>query len=97
MEPKFLSITVVYALADRQSIVKLEVAEGTTAAQAVELSQLAQRFPEIASQELNCAIFGQVVAATHRLSAGDRVEVLRPLLIDPKENRRQAVARARRR
>jgi uncharacterized protein len=90
-------ITVVYALPDQQTFVQLEVPEGTTVSQAVELSKLASRFPEIAAAELNCAIFGQVVATSRSLNAGDRVEVLRALLIDPKESRRQAAAQARRR
>jgi uncharacterized protein len=92
-----VQITVVYALPDQQTVVQLEVAEGTTVLQAVELSKLASRFPEIAAVEPNCAIFGQVVATSRRLTAGDRVEVLRPLLIDPKESRRQAAAQARKR
>jgi putative ubiquitin-RnfH superfamily antitoxin RatB of RatAB toxin-antitoxin module len=97
MASRAVQITVVYALPDRQSIVQLDVPEGTTVVQAVELSQLASRFPEIGASALNCAIFGQVVATSHSLHAGDRVEVLRPLLIDPKESRRQAAAQARRR
>jgi putative ubiquitin-RnfH superfamily antitoxin RatB of RatAB toxin-antitoxin module len=90
-----IHVVVVYALPDRQSIVKLAVAAGTTAAVAVEISGLKRRYPEITSRPLHCAIFGRPVEGSHVLAEGDRVEILRPLLIDPKENRRQTAARAR--
>lgn len=90
-----IHVEVVYALADRQSIVKLAVAAGTTAEVAVEMSGLKRRYPQIASRPLHCAIFGRSVEGSQVLAAGDRVEILRPLLIDPKENRRRTAARAR--
>ena len=90
-----IRVNVVYALADRQSIVKLTVAAGTTAEVAVEMSGLKRRFPQIGPGTPQCAIFGRVVDASQVLVDGDRVEILRPLLIDPKENRRQTAARAR--
>lgn len=96
MEPsEGIHVNVVYALADRQSIVKLAVPAGTTVEVAVEMSGLKRRFPQIASGPLQCAIFGRVVDASQVLGEGDRIEILRPLLIDPKENRRQTAARAR--
>jgi uncharacterized protein len=90
-----IAISVVYALPDRQTVVPLEVPSGTTVGEAVRLSSLASRFPELATSSLNCAIFGRVVPLGQVVAAGDRIEVLRPLLIDPKESRRQAAARAR--
>jgi uncharacterized protein len=90
-----IRVDVVYALPDRQSVVKLDVAVGTTAEVAVELSELKRRYPEIMSRPLHCAIFGRPVDGSQVLVEGDRVEILRPLLIDPKENRRQTAARAR--
>ncbi len=90
-----IAISVVYALPDTQTVVRLSVPSGTTVAEAVGLSSLSSRFPELAAAPLNCAIFGRVVAPTQVVAAGDRIEVLRPLLIDPKESRRQAAARSR--
>jgi putative ubiquitin-RnfH superfamily antitoxin RatB of RatAB toxin-antitoxin module len=89
-----LSICVVYALPDRQEIVRLRVPNGTSVEQAVALSQLPRRFPAIAGAPLHCAIFGRAVALSQVLHDGDRVEVLRPLLIDPKEQRRRAAAQS---
>lgn len=97
MSEDVVSISVVFALPNHQEVVRLAVPRGTTVAQAVERSQLAARFPQIDIEKLHCAIFGRVVAIDQIVGEGDRVEVLRPLLIDPKENRRQAAARARER
>lgn len=91
-----IRVSVLYALPDRQPIVNLQVPPGTSVQAAVELSGLLRRFPEAAASPLNYAIFSRVVPGTEVLGEGDRVEILRPLLIDPKENRRQAAARARR-
>jgi putative ubiquitin-RnfH superfamily antitoxin RatB of RatAB toxin-antitoxin module len=90
-----ISISVVYALSERQDIVELDVPQGTTVEQAVELSKLQARFPEIGTRPVQCAIFSRLVKANDVLVEGDRVEILRPLLIDPKESRRQAAARSR--
>jgi putative ubiquitin-RnfH superfamily antitoxin RatB of RatAB toxin-antitoxin module len=90
-----IRVRVVYALAERQSVVELVVPAPTTVAQAVEKSGLIRRFPEIGSQPLHCAIFGRVVSPSDSLLEGDRVEILRPLLADPKESRRHAAARSR--
>ena len=92
MEPEQRSISVVYALADRQEIVRLTVPATTTIAEAVERSGLIARFPEIAALPLNCAVYARVVELTSVVGEGDRIEILRPLLIDPKENRRQVAA-----
>jgi putative ubiquitin-RnfH superfamily antitoxin RatB of RatAB toxin-antitoxin module len=95
MPEAMLSISVVYALPERQEVVKLSVPAGTSVAQAVSLSKLSLRFPRIEAEPLRCAIFGRAVQADHIVSDGDRIELLRPLLIDPKEHRRQAAARTR--
>ena len=91
-----IAISVVYALADLQEVVKLTVREGTTVADAVDQSGLARKFPEIATRPLSCAIYSRIVEPTQTLRAGDRIEILRPLLIDPKEHRRQVAAKNKR-
>nr|WP_228579211.1 RnfH family protein [Halomonas sp.] len=87
-----LRVEVAYALPDRQCIVALAVPPGTTARQAVALAELARRFPEVPQAnfgEAGLGIFGQLLRdpESHLLRAGDRVEVYRPLEIDPKEAR----------
>lgn len=90
-----LRIRVVYALPDQQVIVSLQVPPGTTVADAVAGSKLLEKFPEAAARPLSCAVFGRAVPLTYELREGDRVEILRPLLIDPKQSRREAAERSR--
>lgn len=89
-------VDVVYALPERQSIVRVQVEPGATIERAVELSGLLRAFPEIRSRPLSCAVYGRVVPITQTIEAEDRIEILRPLLIDPKENRRQTAAKSKR-
>lgn len=90
-----MAVQVVYALPAEQFICDLQVPEGTTVGQAVALSGLQQRFAALAQGPLDCAVFGVLAAPEQPLQAGDRVEILRPLLADPKVSRRQSVAQAR--
>lgn len=90
-----MQVWVVYALPDRQALRELELPESATVAEAVARSGLLEQFPEIGSRPLACAIFGRAVADSQPLRAGDRVEILRPLQVDPKESRRRAAARGR--
>jgi hypothetical protein len=90
-----ISVRVVYALPERQVATNLTVPSGSTVAQAIAASGLMQKFPELAARPLNCAVFGRAVTLDQTLISGDRVEILRPLLVDPKEGRRQSAAEAR--
>jgi uncharacterized protein len=90
------AVRVVYALPDRQESVAVPFEPHMSVADAVQRSGLATHFAEIASRPLVCAIFGQPAPLNRTVRPGERVEILRPLLIDPKESRRQAAERARR-
>lgn len=90
-----ITVSVAYALPDRQSVVTLQLPEGTTAREAVERSGLAAVHPDIASRPCDLAVFGRVVPDSQVLKPGDRVEILRPLVRDPRDRRRQLAARAR--
>lgn len=81
-------VEVAYATPGRQLIVQLQVPAGTTVAQAIEISAIRDRFAEIQARPV-VGIFSRKVALDHPLAAGDRVEIYRPLLIDPKAARRQ--------
>ncbi|WP_174875304.1 RnfH family protein [Vogesella oryzae] len=84
-----IQVEVAFALPARQKIVSLQVAPGTTALQAVELSGLAAEFAEIDLGALKLGIFSKAVKPETVLREHDRVEIYRPLLADPKEVRRQ--------
>jgi putative ubiquitin-RnfH superfamily antitoxin RatB of RatAB toxin-antitoxin module len=92
-----LRVEVVYALRDRQVLLALEVEGGTTARQAVERSGILQRFPEIDLVRAGLGIFGRVVALETPLQDGDRVEIYRPLIAEPKQGRRERAQPAQRR
>ena len=88
-----IRVEVVYALRDEQVLVAVEVEEGTTARQAIERSGIARRFPEIDAERGPMGIFGRLTAPDTPLREGDRVEIYRPLLADPKEARRRKAKR----
>lgn len=84
-----IDIEVAYARPDRQEILSLTVPEGTTALEAARRSGIVDRFPEIDLDQSDMGIFSRVLKdpAAEVLRAGDRVEIYRPLNIDPKQAR----------
>lgn len=84
-----MKVEVAYATPEKQTIIALDVAEGTTAVEAVRQSGIAEVFPEIDPEANDMGIFGKVIKspAQHPLRDGDRVELYRPLKIDPKQAR----------
>lgn len=92
MADKMISVEVAYALRDRQKIVSLQVPEGTSAAQAVEQSAIVEDFPEIDLAVNKLGVFSKPCKGEQVLREGDRVEIYRPLIADPKEVRRKRAA-----
>ncbi len=84
-----IEIEVVYALPENQIMRQISVPSGTTARQAVELSAIIDLFPEIDLAYNKLGIFGRLVKHGAVLCEGDRVEIYRPLMVDPKESRRR--------
>ena len=91
-----IHIEVAYALPDKQRIVKLDVPSGTTALQAVSMSQLDEVFDDlVVGPDIKLGVWGKAVTGDRVLAMGERVEIYRPLLIDPKEVRKARAARAK--
>ena len=88
-ESPVIRVEVVYATPDRQQLVELELGEGATVAEAIEASGLAELFGDFEVDPSRLGIFSRKVGPDHVLRNGDRVEVYRPLLIEPREARRQ--------
>ena len=86
-----VKMEIVYGTAQKQVLQRLDVAEGTTAREAVRLSDVVREFPEADIEAAPLGIFGKAVKDDTVLRALDRVEIYRPLLIDPKEARRLRV------
>lgn len=87
-------IEVAYALPQQQKILEVEVPEGTTLRNAVLLSRIKDYFPDLDVQHAALGIFGKAVKSpeTETVKTGDRVEIYRPLLIDPKAIRAKRAA-----
>lgn len=96
MAEPMIEIEVVYAAVERQRLLSLTVPVGTTVRAGVLASGIGGEFPELDLAGCPVGIFGKQVAEpeTRVLQAGDRIEIYRPLLADPKEIRRQRAAKA---
>lgn len=86
---KSIRVEVAYATPEKQQLLGLEVPEGCTVAEAIERSGIRAEFPDMVLDPRAVGIFSMKVSMEHRLRSGDRVEIYRPLLADPKEIRRQ--------
>lgn len=89
-----MRVEIAYARPERQILETLDVPTGARVRDAVEQSGLCRRFPEIDLERDGAGVFGRRVSLDRELREGDRVEIYRPLEIDPKERRRR-LARAR--
>ena len=103
MTKELISIEVAYALPDRQKILPVQVAQGTTALAAVEQSGIQSHFSDLDIQASAMGIFGNQLGtrglaapAEYQVREGERIEIYRALLIDPKEVRRQRAEEAKR-
>ncbi len=92
-----ITVEVAYALPEQQAIIELQVEEGTTALEAARRSGIAERFEGIDLDNDKLGIFGKPVSPQQVLHAGDRVEIYRPLIADPKEVRKARAARVKER
>ena len=84
-----INIEVVYALPNEQTLLKRQVAAGTTVAEAVRISGVLDRHPEIDLANNKLGIFGKLTQPDTVLRDKDRIEIYRPLIADPKEVRRK--------
>jgi putative ubiquitin-RnfH superfamily antitoxin RatB of RatAB toxin-antitoxin module len=88
-EPVKHSVEVCYALPDTSFLVQLDVAAGTTIAEAIAASGVLARFPEIDLARNKLGLFGKLKPADTVLRDRDRIEIYRPLQADPMESRRR--------
>jgi putative ubiquitin-RnfH superfamily antitoxin RatB of RatAB toxin-antitoxin module len=79
-----MQIGVTYAEPDQQIWLSLEVPEGSTVLNAIERSGILNRCPQVDLKNNKVGIFGKITKLTTSLSEGDRVEIYRPITIDPK-------------
>lgn len=95
-----IRVEVVYALRERQALLAVELEEGGTVEQVIRQSGILKAFPEIDIARSNVGIFGRPVSLDTLVRDGDRVEIYRPLIAEPRDARRrragQSTPRSRR-
>ncbi len=92
MAIKSINVEVAYAMPEKQIIRVVNVDVGTTIGAAIVQSGIMMDFPDLELEEAKVCIFGKAASMTTVLSNGDRVEIYRPLIADPKEIRRKRAA-----
>lgn len=97
MNDSMINIEVSYALPNKQRIIAVQVPAGTTVYEGAKLSNIVQFFEEIDLDSAKMGIFGKAVAKPKQeeLREGDRVEIYRPLIADPKEVRKARAAKVK--
>lgn len=96
MSGQSILIEIAYATPERQIIIEQEVPDGTSPREAVELSSIDSYFPEIDKKKCDIGIFSKAIRPGQVLENGDRIEIYRPLLADPKEVRKRRAAEGKR-
>ena len=87
-----IRVEVVYALPDKQQLFPVDLPAGVTLRQAIEKSGVLQKYPEIDLAKNKLGVFAKLSKPDTPLRDGDRVEIYRPLIADPKEVRKQRAA-----
>jgi putative ubiquitin-RnfH superfamily antitoxin RatB of RatAB toxin-antitoxin module len=88
-----MEVEVAYATPEKQILIRIEVPAGCTVAEAIERSGVRTKCPGIAINPQALGIFSRKVSPDQVLRDGDRVEIYRPLIADPKEMRKQRARR----
>lgn len=83
-----MQIEVVFALPDRQVLEEVELADNATVGDVIRASGIARHFPDIEFGQLQAGVWGKPVERSYTVRDGDRVELYRPLEMDPREARR---------
>jgi putative ubiquitin-RnfH superfamily antitoxin RatB of RatAB toxin-antitoxin module len=91
-----IPVEVAYARPERQTLLRLMVPEGTTAEEAIRRSGILERHPEIDLGVNKIGVFAKPVPGSRVLRAGERVEIYRPLIADPKAVRKQRAEEGKR-
>jgi putative ubiquitin-RnfH superfamily antitoxin RatB of RatAB toxin-antitoxin module len=92
---EFINVEVCYALPRQQSLIGVRLALGATVRDAIDASGILARHPEIDLSVQRVGVFGKVRALDAPLADHDRVEIYRPLTVDPKLARQRRVEKAR--
>jgi putative ubiquitin-RnfH superfamily antitoxin RatB of RatAB toxin-antitoxin module len=90
-----ISIEVAYAMPDKQALLEVVIEQGTSVEQAILASGIIKRFPQIDLSKDKVGIWNRTCKLSDFPKNGDRIEVYRPLIADPKEARRLRAEKAK--
>lgn len=91
-EQPSINVEVVYAMAQKQVVRKVNVDAGTTLGAAIVQSGIMMDFPDLELENAKVGVYGKAVSMVTVIKEGDRIEIYRPLIADPKEVRRRRAA-----
>jgi putative ubiquitin-RnfH superfamily antitoxin RatB of RatAB toxin-antitoxin module len=94
-DERTVAVELVYCSSTRQHVTRLTLIAGSTVRDAIRSSALAAQCPEIETDAVRVGIYGRLVAFETVLQDGDRVEIYRPLIADPKQARRRRASTQR--
>ena len=93
-DQEIFNVDVVYALPQQQKIISVKVTSGTTAIEVLKQSNMLMYFPEIDLESVKLGVFSNLVKHDRVMEKGERLEVYRPLIADPKDVRRRRAEKA---
>jgi len=95
MTKQLIAVEVAYALPQQQKVISLQVSPQTTLFEAILLSKITNYFPEINLETISIGVFSKLEKSpkTRLVQEGDRIEIYRSLLVDPKEARKARAAK----
>lgn len=93
-EQEKFSVDVIYALPIQQKVISVSVTPGTSFIEAVRQSNIQAFFPEIDLETVKLGTFSRQVKHDEEVEPGQRIEIYRPLIADPKEVRRKRAEKA---
>ncbi|WP_338517719.1 RnfH family protein [Alteromonas gracilis] len=95
MSSPLINVEVAYATPTKQAIVDIAIKAGATVEEAIAASNIVEQFPEIDLTATKVGIWSRVVKLRDTLIDGDRIEIYRPLIADPKEIRKRRAEKAK--
>lgn len=95
MTEQQISLEVVYGTPEKQALLEVVVEDGTTVEQAILASGIIKRFPDINLVTSKVGIWNRTCKLSDLAKKGDRIEIYRPLIADPKEARRRRAEKAK--
>ncbi|WP_337842563.1 RnfH family protein [Rheinheimera sp.] len=90
-----IAVEVAFATPEKQSLLSVSVAADATVQQVIESSGMLRLHPEIDLGQNKVGVWSRTCKLTDRVKAGDRIEIYRPLIADPKDMRRRRAEKAK--